>query len=366
MAQVGAESEYKFGAGRYWQEPDVLRRSGAEIRYLGRRAYVIGGRTALAWAGEPLTTSLDRAGVSYVVEQYNGLTTVQKAAELGRRAQEEHCDVIVGVGGGRAIDLAKMAAAERELPVVTVPTSAATCAAFAPLSILYREDGTYDRCVWHGYEVSAVLVDTNVQALQPPRLLAAGILDAMAKCVEIANGRRELRLEDTPVSLHSAFAFAQYTYELLERCGNQAVRDLQAGQHTKCLDDVVFVNIALTGIISGITRGKGQTAVAHALYNAVRTWFAWEAQEFLHGEIVAVGLLAQLVYNGQEEEVSKLKHYMRSLRAPCSLAEIGIPATREALDTLYQDIRQRRFMVRDAEHEARLQEALASICGGKR
>lgn len=363
MEKFSIESEYKFGSGRYWQQFGALSHAGEEVKRLGKKAYIIGGRTALSLAEPAMVTSLKQSGIVWEEERYSGLPSLCKAQELSRRAADTDCDVIVGVGGGRAIDLAKMVAVERKCPVIAVPTSAATCAAFAPLSILYHEDGRYDRCVRHGDEVNAVLVDMSLQVQQPPRLLASGILDAMAKCIEIANGRSELTLDDTPVSLHSAFAFAQYTYDVLEKYGYQAIDDLRAGQSTKCLDDVIFVNIALTGIISGITQGKGQTALAHALYDASRTWFTREAQGFLHGEIVAVGLLGQLVYNGRRDRVAALKQYMRGLNIPCSLRDIGIEPSRTNLETLFHAIQTQLSLVSDEERSARLYEALESIGG---
>ena len=49
---------FKFGAGRYIQEPDALKLAGGEIGRFGHHALVIGGPTALDIAGEPLRRSL--------------------------------------------------------------------------------------------------------------------------------------------------------------------------------------------------------------------------------------------------------------------------------------------------------------------
>lgn len=365
MAGVAlSESEYKFGAGRYWHTAGAISLLGDEVKRLGKRAYVVGGETALSLTAGQIEDSLHRAGVAYEIERYSGPPSLKQIAALCSKVEELSCDVIVGVGGGRALDLSKAIAARMELPVITVPTSAATCAAYAPLSLLYKEDGAYDRCVWHGAEVNAVLVDTDIMATQPPRLLAAGILDAMAKCIEIANGNPEPQLEDTPVAQHSAFALSQYTYHVLESHGRQAVKDLAAHHHTKLLDDVIFINIALTGVISGIAQGKGQTALGHGLYDAVRTHFVKEGSAYLHGEIVAVGLLAQLVYNGQPERVPTIRSYMEQLNAPRSLAEIGVPPTAEHLELLFQTISKKRFILQDEAHYARLRAGLSCIGGG--
>lgn len=361
ITTADVQGEYKFGAGRYWQMPNALDLIGAEVKRLGTKACVTGGETALALTRERLSSGLDAAEIPWVEERYSGPASAAKAAAVASVATEKGCDVIVGVGGGRALDLAKAAAALLGAPVITVPASAATCAAYAPLSVLYHENGAYDHCVWHEREVDAVLVDMEIQSAQPPRLMASGILDAMAKYLEISNGRAELNLQDVPIAMHSAHSFARYTYEALERYGYRAVQDLKEGRRTKPLEDTVFLNIALTGMISGITKGRGQTSVAHALYNAVRTHFYLESRNFLHGEIVAVGLLSQLFYNEDEARLPVLRDYMRRLGMPCSLEEIGIRPSERNLEVLYHDICQQQFMVQDEARLTRLKAALNLI-----
>ena len=351
-----AQMEYKFGAGRYWQEAGATGRVGSEAGRLGKRAYVIGGPTALSLTREGLSKGF--GSFPWVEEVYGGPASVGKCGSLQRAVRENGCNVLVGVGGGRVMDLAKAAARGLDIPVITVPTSAATCAAYTPLSLFYFEDGPYDHCEWHDKEVDAVLADTDILAGQPPRLLAAGILDAMAKFVEIPNGRSEMSLNNTPIDLHSAYSLARYTYDVLRERGPQAVRDLREERHTRTVDDVVFTNIALTGIVSGITKGKSQTAIAHALYDTARRKFYAKSRGSLHGELVAVGMLAQLAYNGQTERIPALMAFMRGLAMPCSLPEIGIEPSEENLEILFQAMRQGRFMVQDEEHFARLRDAL--------
>ena len=67
---------------------------------------------------------------------------------------------------------------------------------------------------------------------------------------------------------------------------------------TKAVEYVTYINIAVTGIISNITRSFNQSALAHMIYYGIRTCFTREARQALHGEIVAVGLFVQLHYNG--------------------------------------------------------------------
>lgn len=354
--------EYKFGSGRYWQENSIITRTGSEAGRFGHHAYILAGTRAWSAAGGPVAASFEALHMPYNTHVYSGVTSSAKVESLCKDIRKQNCDVVVGIGGGRIMDLAKSAAVASGTPVITVPTSAATCAAFAPLSILYQENGAYDRCVWHDREVDAVIVDNEILMQQPPRLLIAGMLDAMAKSIELTSGGKSMSVHDVPISLHSAYHMACYTYDFLSEHLLQAAEDLRNRQHTKLLDDVFFLNIALTGIISGITKGKGQTALAHALYNGVRRYFPERSRPYLHGEIVAVGLLAQCLYNHAPEQREQLLGMMKQLQVPCSLSELGLTPDRDTVEQLSCFIAKARFAQRDGADAAVIARALATIC----
>ena len=357
-------SSYRFGAGRYFQGENILQNSGEEIMRYGKKAYVLGGETAFSLTRKVMEQSFQENQLNAVWEEYSGYPSHSKINELVIRVKEQQCDVMVGVGGGRIMDLVKAVAARLHIPVVTVPTSAATCAAFSPLSVIYTPEGRSDDYINFEDEVNAVLVDEQIMLTQPPRLLAAGILDAMAKYVEIATHMENKMAADTDISLHSAFCFAKYVYDILEQRGQQAVKDLKTQTWTKELHDVTFLNIALTGIVSAIMRGRGQTALGHAFNNAARTLFLEEVKSFLHGEAVAVGIIAQLVYDKNECEVPGLCGFMRQLDMPCTLEELGIEPTKTNVELLYNRISKHPFVKKDEEHYERLRKALNYIAGG--
>lgn len=355
------DTSYRFGAGRYIQEPDVLDYSGEEILRYGSKAYVIGGETAIALTSERMFLSFEKSGLDYMTEIYSGYPSVEKIGQLKKEAAGCGCDVFVGVGGGRIADLAKASAAELGIPVVLIPTSAATCAAFSPISVLYTPEGRSDAYIHLEYEVNAVLVDEQVMLTQPARLLAAGILDSMAKYIEIETLHPQILDESTTIARHSAFHMAKYIYDVLWEKGPGAVEDLRAGQWTKTLHDVVYINIALTGVVSALMQGKGQTALGHAFNNMLRKRYLEYASPYLHGELVAMGLLAQLTYNEEESRVAELKKYMEDFRMPCSLESIGVNTSEANLDQMIQWLTSYPFMTHDEKHRKLLKEAVLSV-----
>ena len=214
---------FKFGAGRYIQEPDALKLAGGEIGRFGHHALVIGGPTALDIAGEPLRRSLCDACVTHEFVVYPGYNTREAANHYAAYCKKNSFDVVVGVGGGKIMDLAKSIAHMAELPVVNIPTQAATCAAYTPMSVMYTEEGaaygTVGGNFYHDYEVSAVIIDETVMIHQPPRYAASGILDAMAKFIEVQHGHASMPFNDFNIELYTAYYLSKYTYDMLKETG---------------------------------------------------------------------------------------------------------------------------------------------------
>lgn len=352
---------YRFGAGRYLQEINILDHSGEEILRYGKKAYVIGGPHALAAAERRMKASFADAGLESVWEEYTGFPSYRKIEELREAVISNHCDVLVGTGGGRIMDVVKATAAELKIPVVLVPTSAATCASYSPLSVMYTDEGKCVGYLHFDYEVNSVLVDEEIMTHQPSRLLAAGIMDAMAKCIEISNGKPEITLETDTIEKYSAYKMAEYVYDILEKYGKDAYLDVEAQRYTKTLHNVVFCTIALTGIVSALMRAKKQTALAHRMYETIRTCYFKESISYIHGEIVATGLLAQLRFNNNAAGIEKLKSYMEEMKMPINLQSLGLDCSQETICTLYKRLCESEFVEDTEEDYARVAEALKEI-----
>ena len=334
MEKIVLDTAIKFGAGRYRQGPDILECCGEEIARFGRHVFIVTGPRAWAAVQSRLTASMEKAGLSWVVEFYDGPCSYEAAGEYGNLCRENHCDEVIGVGGGRIMDFAKAVAEFAEVGTVNIPTSMSTCAPFTCMSVMYTPEGGKKDCWRYEHELDACLVDTQVIAQCPIRYNAAGILDAMAKRIEIQNGKPVMRLSENRIDLFSAFRWAEFTYEMLRQFGPQAIEDNRRHAVTKALEDVCFVNIAVTGTIANITKSFSQSAIAHSLYDAVRTYFPRESMASIHGEIVAVALFAQLYYNRLFDEIGALKEFMRGMDMPLTLGELGVEPTAENLKKL--------------------------------
>ncbi len=332
------EKSFRIGCGRYLQEAGILQNLGSEVLRLGKAPLIVGGKTALSLTRSTIEQSVAGACPRYRIETHSGTCNEEDARAFGKLALEEGFDVIVGVGGGVIMDFAKMIAHFASLPIINVPTSSATCAAYTPLSVMYTKEGRTVASFHHECEVNAVLADTDVISTQPPRLLLAGVFDAMAKYLEIKHRYRG-ESTDCPLGLDFAFTLSERSFEVLSEKTDSCLSDIQNRDSGDSVEQVVFTTIAATGVISGIARGSNQCALAHKFYEITRVLFNEASKHYLHGEIVGVGLLLQNFYNNETERNTDLLKLMKKYSMPYRVSDLGIERTEESFYEYFNRIK---------------------------
>lgn len=351
------ETSFRIGCGRYLQKGGLLRSCGEEIARFGSAPLIVGGPTALSLTRDKIECSMEKQGLRYRICEYSGTCNEPQAESFARLAKNEGYDVIVGVGGGVIMDLAKLIAARAELPVVNVPTSTATCAAYTPLTIVYTPEGHTVGNVHHWREVDAVLVDSEIIVNQPKRLLLAGVFDALAKLIEIKH-RYSGDGADCPLGLDWAYLLSEHSYKVLCERTEEYLSADELDPDGRLAEQVIFTLIAVTGVISGIARGLNQAALAHGFYYTARTLFHEETLGFLHGELVGVGLLLQNVFNGDGEE-RVILDMMKKHGMPRCFSDIGLTPTSDTVNAFYEGMKTSAAVLEGgAEAEVKLREAL--------
>lgn len=332
------EKSFRIGCGRYLQERGIIASLGEEVLRLGTSPLIVGGKTALSITKTAAERSVAQSCKKYEVIEHCGSCNHEDAQKLALLAKEKGLDVIVGIGGGVIMDFAKLIGYYAKLPVINVPTSSATCAAYTPLSVCYTPEGRTVGSQHYEYEVNAVIADTEIIATQPNRLLLAGVFDALAKFVEIKQRFNE-DCTDYPLGLDWAYVISKKSFDKLVNETEQCIVDMTNGDISDTVEQMIFTTIAVTGVISGIARGSNQTALAHKFYEATRALFFEESKQYLHGEIVGVGLLLQNFFNGETFNNEFLLSLMKKYNMPCCLADIGIKNTETAKNMYFEKVK---------------------------
>ena len=136
--------------------------------------------------GDIVNDSLSEYEVSGVFETFGGECTHEEIDRLTKLAKNHKCRAVLGVGGGKTLDTAKAVAHFAKLPVIIAPTIASTDAPTSALSVIYNELGAFDSYLFYPQNPNVVVMDTNIIARAPARLLVAGMGDALATTLKPA------------------------------------------------------------------------------------------------------------------------------------------------------------------------------------
>ena len=293
----------------------ILSQVGYAIASLGKRPFVVGGNHTLPLVWQELQPSFQQFNLTASQGNYTPDCSESSLMTLTTSAEAHQADLIIGVGGGKALDLAKLLAHQQQIPVVTIPTSGATCAAWTALSNIYSDQGAFQ------YDVSLLrcpdllIVDYDLIKTAPKRTLIAGIGDAIAKWYE--------------ASVSSGHATATLTVAAVQQA--RVLRDILLQKSAVALDniggeewrEVVDASILLAGVIGGLGGANCRTVAAHAVHNGLTHIRA--AKKALHGEKVAYGILVQLrleeMVQGNQLATSSRQQLLKFYD------EIGLPKT---------------------------------------
>ncbi|NMB10694.1 MAG: iron-containing alcohol dehydrogenase family protein [Firmicutes bacterium] len=310
-----------IGPPVYQRGYGTLALTGEIAATLGQRILIAGGQTALSVTRSDLVTSLENKGLDVVtVEWYGGQCSWSNIHTLSAKAIAAQAQCLVAVGGGRALDTIKAAAFASQLPVITVPTIAATCAAWTPLAAIYDDHGEYLEFSRKAALPSAVLVDTKIIAEAPVRYLVSGLGDTLAKWYELAASTRGRQLA-APVQ--AGLRLGKLCKDIIIAAGPSAYQSVTKSEASTSLDQAVDTIIAIAGCVSGLGGDEARTAAAHAIYSGLTAMEA--VHQMVHGEIVGFGILAQLALeNRPEDEVEEFLTLSDQIGLPITLHQLGI------------------------------------------
>ncbi len=311
--------------GRYVQGAHALTVIGEECERLGDRPLVLEDpyvRDALdadieAGFGKPSET---------VFETFGGECSQREIDRIIDRAKAEDCDTVVGVGGGKTLDTAKAVAFELDIPVVIVPTIASTDAPCSALSVIYTDDGAFERYLVLPRNPEVVIVDTALVAKAPVRFLVAGMGDALATWFEADSCRirRAANMTGRPGTM-TAYALARLCYDTLLEYGPLAMSAVETQSVTPALDHVVEANT----LLSGLGFESGGLAACHAIHNGLTSLSA--THEFWHGEKVAIGVLAALFLTDKPKTmIDEVYGFCEAVGLPTTLDDIGLANVSDA------------------------------------
>jgi glycerol-1-phosphate dehydrogenase [NAD(P)+] len=318
--------------------PDVL-----ETRLGFERALVVTSPTTRRVAGDEVAEHIVDAGleVETVVAEEAGFDGVKRATDV---AHERDTDVLLGVGGGVPIDVAKVAADEMDAPYVSVPTAASHD------GITSSRASVPDGETRHSVEASAplgVVADTGVLADAPFRLTASGCADIISNYTAVLDWRLGHRLQNAYYSRYAG-ALSEMTAEILVENAD-SIRPGFEESAWVVVKALVSSGVAMSIAGSSRPASGGEHKFSHALDRM-------DDDRALHGEQCGVGSIVTMYLHGGDWR--DIRDALETIGAPTTAEELGFERE-EVVEALVrtEEIRPERYTVltgitRDAAENA--------------
>lgn len=328
---------YSVNFANYTIGEDAYQKVNEVCVHYGTKALLIGGALALKAGKKKLelaVKSTDERQINIIdTVLFGSDCTYARMEELAAYAKKCGADMIFGMGGGKALDTAKGTAEKAGLPVFTFPTIAATCAATTALSVVYKEDGNFDSFYFYDKPACHSFIDTQIIACAPDRYLRAGIGDTLGKYFECHFAARGDELHHSSALGRE---ISNMCYLPLLTYGEDALKECRENRAGVALQQAVLANIVSTGLVSLLVLDEYNCAIAHSVYYGLVLLPGFE-EENLHGDVVAYGVLVQLIVDGEEEQAKEMKLFLEKLGIRTTLAEMGAPLDREALKEVLKE-----------------------------
>ncbi len=330
MARVTKTTRGWCSAGRYIQGPDEFDRL---FQYTGKF-----GKKVLAFVDQLFFEDMSKRLKKLAAEDGSEVEVMIFDSEvteelIGRCAEKARCtepDVVVGIGGGKTIDVTKGVAYKINAPVIIVPTIASTDAPASALSVIYEQNGKHKGEWFYDVSPAVLIVDSKIIANAPVRFLVSGMGDALATLFEAqANWN-----SDSPNLVYNneggyratcaGKAIARECLDIIMKYGVSA--KIAAENHivNEALENVIEANV----LLSGLGFENNATAGAHSVADGITA--LPEGGKTMHGEKVAFGTLCQLVIENREPElIDEIYAFCASVGLPVTLEDLFVEANEQ-------------------------------------
>lgn len=327
--------------GRYIQGYRELENLAKHVAWFGESYIVVTSRGRKEKLAEIIDRSFTDVGKTVDFAVFEGEVTKKGVDKIVDSMKDQNYDGVIGLGGGKVLDTAKAVAHYSKLPICIVPTIVSNDAPTSSLSVIYTEDGEFGDVIFFEKSPDIVLIDTQIIAQAPTRLLVAGMGDALATyfeartCVEayrdnflgITEGGMSGGSSGSKATVTS-MAIAELCYQILLEDGVQAKRACDNNCVTKAFNRVVEAN----SLMSGIGFESNGVATAHSIYNG---FSALKGRKTMyHGEYVAFGTIVMLLLEGEERgTIDEVVRFCLSVGLPVTFEDMKLPdLTAEDID----------------------------------
>lgn len=298
---------------------------------LGKNCLVISGPNVRMLTEGRIGPSLEDAQFSCKWELH-GNSNFAEVERISEIATGQSSDFIIGAGGGRSIDIAKLAAFNRGIPFVSVPTSASHDGISSPFASVKGLDRPYSIVA---KPPIAIVADTNLISQAPRRFFVSGCGDLISKRTAV---------KDWELSyVRTGEYFGRYSANLALLSANMIIEEVGSisSISTEGISTVVEALIS-SGVAAGIAGSSRPCSGSEHLFSHAMDIVA--PGKGLHGEKCGMGTIMMAKLHGLD--FVEIRKALKAIGAPVRATEIG--ATNDEVIralVLARSIRKERYTI---------------------
>ena len=287
--------------------PGVLEQIPAIIAELDipERGLIVCDKNTLEIAGNRVIEYLEAGGHPMQKVEVKG-ANIEELETV--ESYSDKIDFLVGVGGGRPIDLAKQAGFNKDIPFISIPT-AASHDGFGSARASIRQEGR--KTSMQAVPPIAVVADTTIISKAPKRLLGAGVGDIVSNQTAVLDWK--LAGQKADYSEYAA-ALSEMAAKLVEDGIDKVASGNEEGVRL-VVKALISSGVAMS--IAGTSRpaSGGERKLLHWL-DANCT------NPALHGEQCGLGsIVTMYLHNGNWK---KIRDTLAAVNAPINASSLGI------------------------------------------
>jgi glycerol-1-phosphate dehydrogenase [NAD(P)+] len=274
-----------------------------------KKGIIVTGKTTVKLAGDRVKSILESSGID-IKTIITEAATEENVELVKEQTKAFDANVIIGIGGGTKIDIAKKSAFDLGLDFISVPTSASHDGVASPRASISKNGLSTSV---EATMPAAIIADTEIIVTAPFRFLASGAADVLSNLPALKDWNLAHRLKGEKVS-SSAYSISEFAAREIINNAAQIKPHLEESVWL-VIKQIVFSGIAMSVAGSSRPASGSEHMFAHAVDSIKKG-------NGLHGELCGIGSIIAMYLHGGDWVL--IKNTLQTIGAPTTLDQVSL------------------------------------------